>query len=359
MKIVLVLFFVFSFKLCYVQETRIKSPVDFVKNKIDSFPENFQVSIALIKNDKVGYIGFQKINGKLKQISNHDSIFEIGSITKVFTGTLLANMVNKGKIKLHGKVHKQLGFKLFKNKKLRYIHLANHTAGLESLPSNILDLANNNPEKPYDQYTDSLFVYHLKNELQIKNKPGTAHEYSNLGTSIIGYAISKMENKSYSELYQKEIFEKYGLNDTKCHSNRDKMVRGINHQGEFVPNWDFGPMFPCGGITSNTKDLAKFLIAHFDSTNLDLKLACTPTFKVTGNFKIGLSWHIFNIPKLGKMIFHNGATGGYRSSTAFMPKFKTGVVVLSNISAYSAYAAEIDEICFDIINRITKPLKNN
>ena len=354
MKYFFILFILLCSKFCHVQETSIKSPVDFVKNKIDSFPENFQVSIALIKNDKVSYIGFQKINGKLKQISNYDSIFEIGSITKVFTGTLLANMVNKRKIKLKGKVHKQLGFKLHKNKKLRYLHLANHTAGLYRLPSNILDLANNNPEKPYDQYTDSLFVCHLKNELQIKNKPGTAHEYSNLGTSIIGYAISKMENKSYSELYQNEIFKKYDLNDTKCHSNRDKMVRGINHDGEFVSNWNFGPMFPCGGITSNTKDLAKFLIAHFDSTNLDLKLTCTPTFEINGNFKIGLCWHIIENPKKGNMIFHTGGTGGYRSCTAFVPKSKTGVVVLSNISAYSPFANEIDKICFDILKRISK-----
>ena len=105
-----------------------------------------------------------------------------------------------------------------------------------------------------------------------------------------------MENKSYSN-YIKEIFEKYGLNNTKCHSNRDEMVRGINHQGEYVSNWNFGPMFPCGGISSNTKDIAKFIIAHFDSTNLDLKLTCTPTFKINENFKIGLCWHIIENSK--------------------------------------------------------------
>ena len=354
MKYIFILFIFFCGKLFYAQETSSSSPVDFVKNKIDSFPDNFQVSIALIKNDKISYIGFQKVDNQLKQISNQDSIFEIGSITKVFTGTLLAKMANKGKIKLHGKVHKQLGFKFHKNKKLSYLDLANHTAGLYRLPSNILDLANNYPENPYSKYTDSLFVYHLRNELQLKNKPGKVHKYSNLGTSIIGYAISKMENKSYSELYQKEIFEKYGLNNTKCHSNRDEMVRGINHQGEYVSNWNFGPMFPCGGISSNTKDIAKFIIAHFDSTNLDLKLTCTPTFKINENFKIGLCWHIIENSKKGNIIFHNGATGGYRSCAAFNPLSKTGVVVLSNISAYSSFSNEIDNICFELLKKTIK-----
>ena len=207
MKYIFILFIFICGKLFYAQETSSSSPVDFVKNKIDSFPDNFQVSIALIKNDKISYIGFQKVDNQLKQISNQDSIFEIGSITKVFTGTLLAKMANKGKIKLHGKVHKQLGFKLHKNKKLRYLDLANHTAGLYRLPSNILDLANNYPENPYSKYTDSLFVYHLRNELQLKNKPGKVHEYSNLGTSIIDMPFLKWKIKAIRNYIKKKYLK--------------------------------------------------------------------------------------------------------------------------------------------------------
>jgi hypothetical protein len=115
--------------------TKKQSQLIFENSK--TFPNQTQVSIAFINNGKVSYFGTKKNNDTISTIDNHKSVFEIGSVSKVFTSTLLANFVMDGKIKLNNNVNDYLKIPFDNNIKISFINLSNHTSGLPRLPSNL------------------------------------------------------------------------------------------------------------------------------------------------------------------------------------------------------------------------------
>tara|TARA_R110002020_G_scaffold277997_2_gene493407 strand:- start:1083 stop:1991 length:909 start_codon:yes stop_codon:yes gene_type:complete len=131
--------------------TKEQSEIIFESTK--KFPNNTQISIAIITNGKVSYYGIKKERDTISTIDNQKSIFEIGSISKVFTSTLLANSVLDEKINLTDNINGYLKVPFNNDTEISFIDLANHTSGLPRLPSN-LDLANVNPENPYKDYKE-------------------------------------------------------------------------------------------------------------------------------------------------------------------------------------------------------------
>lgn len=113
--------------------------------KVKAFPNKTQLSIAIIKNNKTEYYGIIKQNDTIKAIENQNKIFEIGSITKVFTATVLASLVTKGKIKLNDNINSYYPFSFNNNIQLSFESLANHTSGYtierELLTKDALDLS--------------------------------------------------------------------------------------------------------------------------------------------------------------------------------------------------------------------------
>src|SRR5690606_26436110 len=150
-------------------------------------------------------------------------IFEIGSITKVFTSTVLASLVEEGKIKLTDKINSYYSFPFNNNINLTFKDLANHTSGLPRLPENLVlsDEAN-----PYKSYGKNQIEEYLKNFLKI-DKPQT-YSYSNLGTGLLGYTLGLSQKTSFQKLLQKNVFDKYKMINsfTSSHNLTDKLVNG-------------------------------------------------------------------------------------------------------------------------------------
>jgi hypothetical protein len=122
---------------------------EIIFSKSKDLPNNTQISIALIQNGKTNYYGIKKVNDTIKSNENQNKIFEIGSITKVFTSTVLASLVIDKKIKLTDEINTYYPFTFKNNIKISFESLANHTSGLPRLPEN-LDLSNEtNPYKNY------------------------------------------------------------------------------------------------------------------------------------------------------------------------------------------------------------------
>ena len=161
--------------------TKDQSEIIFENTKV--FPNNTQLSIAIIKDGLVSYFGINKENDTISTIDNQKSIFEIGSISKVFTSTLLANFVIDGKVKLNDNINDYLKTPLNNSTEISFIDLANHTSGLPRLPTN-LDLTKVNPENPYKEYKEKELEDYVTNQLELSNKG--ENQYSNLG------AVSKI-----------------------------------------------------------------------------------------------------------------------------------------------------------------------
>jgi CubicO group peptidase (beta-lactamase class C family) len=331
-----------------------KEQNEIIFNKTKSFPDKTQIAIAFIENGVTKFYGIIKENDTIKFIGNKDKVFEIGSVSKVFTSTVLAALVLEKKINLEDEINVYYNFSFKDNIKLDFKTLANHTSGLERLPSN-LDLSEINAGNPYASYDENKLNSYLKEDLRLAHSIGEKYEYSNLGTGLLGYTLGVSQKSSYDALLNNYIFKKYKMNAS--HTNRSnaglQMVKGLDENGNEVENWDFDVLSGAGGIISSVSDMSKFINAQFDPQNRELALTRIPTFIIDEEMKIGLGWHIISSAGLGKEIYwHNGGTGGYSSSVAIDIKNKNGIIVLSNVSSFNAARENIDSLCFELLDNL-------
>ena len=325
---------------------------DLIFENAKDFPENTQLSIAVLKNGKVSYYGVHTFDHKLIPIENQESVFEIGSLTKVFTSTVLANLVVEGKLKLTDKINAYYPF-LFKNKAtFTFESLANHTSGLPRLPPN-LDLSNT--ENPYKNYGVKELDTYLANQMILAKAENNTYDYSNLGAGLLGHTMGLSQNKPFTKLVQ-DVFKKYQMNNsfTTAQNLGNTLVKGLDEDGNVVYNWDFDVLFGGGGILSTTSDLVRFAEAQFSATNKSLELTRKETAVVSDDMKIGLGWHLLKSEKGNNLIWHNGGTGGYSSSMVLDVKNKNGVIILSNVSGLSSQNGKIDALGFGLLKWLEK-----
>ena len=331
-----------------------KTQSELIFEKTKYFPNSSELSLAFINGNNVNYYGIIRQNDSIININNRQHIFEIGSITKLFTANLLAKAVVDNRVKLDENINDYLRIKINKNTKISFKSLANHTSGLPRMPSNIDDQIDY-PENPYKNYDQSYLEEYLKNFLKVDKKAIGIPSYSNLGFAILGYTISKIYEMSYEDLIQQFIFSKFKMNSSFLAADKvdKRLVKGLNEKGDITPNWDLSAMSSSGGILSNVEDLVRFGTAHFDESNIELNLLKKKTAMVNERVDIGIGWHIINSEKSeNKWHWHNGGTGGYSSSMALDFKNKTGVVILSNVSAFNPYQDNIDQLCFELMKTL-------
>ena len=320
----------------------------FAKTK--DFPNKTQLSIAVIQNGETNYYGIIKEDDTIKPTKNQNKIFEIGSITKVFTSTVFASLIEDKKLKLTDEINTFYSFSIKDNTKISFQSLANHTSGLPRLPEN-LDLSNET--NPYKNYGKREIEEYLKNLLKLENEPSKISSYSNLGAGLLGYTLGLSQKTSFQKLLQKRVFDKYKMTNsfTSSQNLNNKLVKGLDGNGEVVTNWDFDVLFGGGGILSSTEDLVKFAYAQFNPKNKELALTRKPTFNIDESMKIGLGWHILKTDKGFNWVWHNGGTGGYSSSMVIDAEKKNGVIILSNASNIND---NIDDLCFKLMKQIEK-----
>lgn len=163
-------------------------------------------------------------------------------------------------------------------------------------------------------------------------------------------ALQKIEGKSYKELLNEKIIQKFNLTNTSLDDLQDKpdFVFAYNRKGEIIPVWKWASsMIAAGGLKSTVVDLLKFAKAHLDIDNEIAQLGLKPTFSIDSSMDIGLGWHIL-IQKSGKRLYwHNGRSGGYTSSIILSIEKKTAVVILSNQAEMY-----LDDLVINLINSL-------
>ncbi len=217
-------------------------------------------------------------------------VFEAGSITKVFTSTLLASLVNEGKIGLTDSINPYYPFPFKEHRKITFLTLANHTSGLPCLPDN-LDLSD--ASNPYQNYTAKELEAYLKMLMTLENEPSESYSYSNLGAGLLGYTLGLTQGTSLRELLQERVFDRYGMTAsfTRSVDAGERLVVGLGADGNPTPNWDFDVLAGGGCLLSTTEDLARFAKAQFNPEERELALTRVPTFEVNDKMKIGSLAH--------------------------------------------------------------------
>jgi CubicO group peptidase (beta-lactamase class C family) len=152
-------------------------------------------------------------------------------------------------------------------------------------------------------------------------------------------------------MLQQMIFEPLAMQQstTKRTLVGDNFVAGLTKRGKPATNWDLGAIPGAGAILSSSEDLAKFGQANLDSNNKAMKLQQQKAFTINKDRDIALGWFIIKQDSDTRWHWHNGGTGGYRSSMVMNINNKKGVAVLSNISAGHAHAGKIDSLSFSLL----------
>ena len=265
-----------------------------------------------------------------------NTVFEIGSITKVFTNTILADMVKKGEVSLDDPVSKFLPGRVRvperNGKKITLLDLATQSSGLPRLPNNLNPADATNPYADYSvtQLYEFLSSYVLTRDI------GSQYEYSNLGMGLLGHVLALKAGQSYESLVKERVLNPLGMREsgiTLTASMKRHMAQGFNANGSPVPLWDLPTLAGAGALRSSANDMLKFLAANLDSTSVPLgkamAMAHAPRKPVGSNNSIGLAWNtveLWGTP----VTWHNGGTGGYRTFIGMDLQHHRGVVVLSN-----------------------------
>lgn len=269
------------------------------------------------------------------------SVFEMGSITKVFTGILLADLVDKKLVSLDDPIAKHLppGTKVPSRagREITLLDLATHRSSLTRMPTNMTSDGSN----PYPNYTIR-DLYAFLGEHQLRRDIGSEYEYSNIAVALLGHIIERIAGKSYEQLVQERILKPLGMRSSSTIASgtvKEWLTVGHDERGNPASYRGWETLPAMGALRSNAEDMLKFIAANVGPADNDLervmRLAHQPRNAIANVADIGLLW---SIQKFGtkRIIGHGGATQGFRAYIAFDPEARVGAVLLANYPAAMA-----------------------
>jgi serine-type D-Ala-D-Ala carboxypeptidase/endopeptidase len=272
---------------------------------------NYQTLVfGVVDGDNSEVVAFGKLgDGKPP---DGDTVYEIGSITKTFTATLLARAVLSGRVTLTTPVAQLLpDFKIpgRGGKEITLGELATQHSGLPRMPSNFLPKDPANPYADYDARKLKAFLAGY----ELRRAPGEAYEYSNLGFGLLGFALAQLNHTTYRAMTEEEILKPLGMTMSSAvftQAMRAHLAPGHLYTGEAAQNWDFDALAGAGAIRSTANDMVRYLKANMgvDASPLAaaMKLAQQPRRTMDRANRIGLAW----ITTDNGVVWHNGQTGG-------------------------------------------------
>jgi serine-type D-Ala-D-Ala carboxypeptidase/endopeptidase len=319
------------------------APDDDIRNvlrdRIDSAHQSVGIVASVFDAGRQKIVTFGRCGAANDRALDGDTVFEIGSITKVFTALLLTEMVTRGEVALDDPVSKYLPDRgkipARDGKQITLLDLATYTSGLPRLPDGIPRVGDN----PYASYTVEQLYAFLSNHT-LRFDPGTHYEYANLGFGLLGHALALRANASYEDLVVSRICAPLGLADTRISltaSMRERLAQGHLSNLKPASNWDLPTLAGAGALRSTANDLLKFMKATCLTEAgaplrpaIDLLLQTRRPTDISST-KVGLGWFVRSGSD-DEIVWKDGMTGGYASYAGFSTRLRSGAVVLSNTS---------------------------
>jgi serine-type D-Ala-D-Ala carboxypeptidase/endopeptidase len=300
------------------------------------------VSVALITPDQIFTLNQGRFNPASDVPPSSHTLFKIGSVTKLFTATLLASLVHQGKLDLQAPVASLLPELSKLAPDITLLRLATHTSGLPHLPANLYRSRSRNGRNPYAAHTfDELYTYLSKFEVAPRTLGRV--NYSSLGMGLLGHVLERTLGMSYEQAIATYICDPLGLSDTCITLTAEQQQYFI--QGYF-PNhkpaspWDLPTLAGADAMHSTAHDLSTFLQANLNCPQTSLATAIATCHQIhaaalgaSNLLGVGLGWLVNRLNYAtgsATVYWHNGATGGYQAYVGFIKKLHVGVVVLAN-----------------------------
>ena len=290
---------------------------------------------------------------------NRDSVYEIGSVTKAFTGVLLADRVKAGVVKLDDPVQQHLpdGWTVPRrdDRDITLLNLATHTSGLPKQADGFLAMTLANMRNPYAKYDTAALRKGLATT-KLQSAIGARYDYSNLGVGLLGHALAHASKAPiYGSILRDRVLKPLEMNDTSVtltESQTKRLIRGHAADGKPQDNWDFACIEACGALRTTTGDMLKFVKANAEPDGalkdaLEMSHACWRVVQPAQE-EVGLCWVRFPAKNAPPSIWHNGQTGGYHSFVGFVPG-RGGVAVLCNVATM-----KVDDVGFAVLKHIAE-----
>jgi CubicO group peptidase (beta-lactamase class C family) len=285
-------------------------------------------------------LGYGRLRDDGSEPPDARSLFEIGSITKVFTATLLAGMVVDGEAGLDDPLAARLpagvGVPARDGRQVTLADLATHSSGLPRLPEGLLSKGLlSDRHDPYANFGEEQ-LHRVLTTTRLRSRPGERFHYSNFGGALLGEALANTAGTTYAELVRRRIAGPLDMTDTVVELSDGQAARfaqGHTFGGRAAPAWHLPAFAGAGALRSTAADMLLFLRANLhlpaDPLGAAVTLTHEPRLRVNRQMQIGLGWLCWERPKSGLTIYwHNGGTGGFRSFAGFAPAAEVAVVVL-------------------------------
>lgn len=311
--------------------------------------------VGVIEGGRTHVFGFGREALGGDKLPDGKTIYEIGSVTKVFTSLALADMAEEGLLRLDDPVQRDLPEEVkvpsHSGREITLEDLATHTSGLPRIPGNLIAFAATHLHDPYANYKEKDLYDFLKTWKPSRDS-GSKFDYSNLGAGLLGHALAQRAGLEYGQLIATRISDRLGMRDTKVKLNAEqekRLARPYATGGKPASRWTFHVMAGAGALHGTVNDILVFLSAEMGIKDSKLRRAMEATQqprRETGQkgMRMGLGWIVMKLPKTDReVIWHNGGTGGYRSFLGLVKATKTAVVVLNNSDA------SVDSIGFDVL----------
>lgn len=308
------------------------------------------IVVGILERGQRRYVAYGSAGPGRTPLDEH-TLFEIGSISKTFTGLLLADAATRGEVRLDQPVAQLLpagtAVPSKDGKAITLEQLSTHRSGLPRLPTNLAPV---DPADPYADY-DAKRLGAFLTTYTLARAPGDSAEYSNLGAGLLGHALTLHAGmSSWGALVERRITGPLGMRETFVDvpsSFLNRVATGHDDKIDAVAAWHLDALAGAGALRSTAADMITYLAAELDTTPGPLGKAVTlgrsPRADFAPGSRIALGWMVSG-PPVAPIWWHNGGTGGFRSIAAFDPARQVAVVVLANS------AVSVDDIGMHLMN---------
>lgn len=293
-------------------------------------PHAAGLSIGIIRQGSTHAYHYGETERGKGTLPNSKTRYEIGSITKTFTATLLAQAVCDGKVSLDDDVRKYLVEPFptleFEGRPIRLRDLANHTSRLPTLPDDVGSQPGARPLTPEQGYDRQRFFDALRN-FRMPGPSGERFEYSNWGVALLGLSLERAYGRPYEDLLTRFITTPLGMNETSYKpdaAKRGLAAVGTFENGKAAPYQGLDQFGPSGDILSDLDDMMIDLRAQLEESTPAIALTHRPTAQ-----GMGLGWGVRTVGGV-REIQHNGSTYGFTSHISGFLEPRSGCVILSN-----------------------------
>jgi D-alanyl-D-alanine-carboxypeptidase/D-alanyl-D-alanine-endopeptidase len=312
------------------------------------------IVVGLLNGASARFVAVGTVEGETSgRPVDADTLFELGSVSKVFTATLLAEMVERGEVRLEDPIAGYLppGVRPASAggmaRPITLGDLSSHVSGLPRMPSRFA------PRDVLDPYADfdAAALFAEIGALTPPRAPGVGFEYSNLGAGLLGELLGRRLGRPYADAVKARVLDPLALRDTHLDTPpafATRLATGFDPQGSPTPHWRFDALAGAGGWRSSAKDMVKFLAASISPQAVPLGQAMrvTQTPRADTDIpatRIGLGWLVRQ--KNGRtLVWHNGHTGGFHTWLGFDQERRLGAVILTSTGL------DVDDLGFNLLD---------